>query len=112
MAKYRIDKKPLSANDAWRGKRMKSELYKKYEYAMMYMLPKGIDIPDGKLTLCLTFGLSNSGSDLDNPVKQFQDCLSKKYKFNDNLIYRLEVDKVIVPKGKEFIEFEIKPYNP
>lgn len=112
MARHRIDQKPLSANSAWRGKRYKSELYKKYEYTMMYLLPKGIEIPDGKLTLCLIFGLSNSGSDLDNPVKQFQDCLSKKYKFNDNLIYRLEVDKEIVPKGKEFIEFEIKPYNP
>jgi Holliday junction resolvase RusA-like endonuclease len=111
MAKYRVNHKPLSANSAWKGVRYKTDLYKKYEYSMMYLLPKGIIIPDGKLSLCLVFGFSNAASDLDNPVKQFQDCLSKKYKFNDKLIYRLEVDKVIVPKGKEFIEFEIKPYN-
>ena len=27
---------------------------------------------------------------------------------NDKLIYKMELEKVITPKGKEFIEFELK----
>ena len=32
----------------------------------------------------------------------------KKYLFNDKEIYKMVVEKVIVPKGKEYIKFEIK----
>ena len=64
-------------------------------------------VPDGRLQLRLEFGLSSKNADLDNPVKLFTDILQKKYGFNDRHIYRLEVEKVDVKKGKEYIEFEL-----
>jgi hypothetical protein len=42
-------------------------------------------------------------SDYDNPVKIFQDVLSKKYGFNDNRIFAGHQYKILVPKGEEFI---------
>ena len=53
------------------------------------------------------FGVSSKASDGDNLIKSFQDTLCEKYGFNDRDIYRWEVEKVIVPKGKEYAEFEI-----
>ena len=102
--------KPLSVNQAWKGKRYKSNLYKSYEKNLLYLLPS-IKMPDGKLQLNLVLGFSNKGSDLDNPVKMIQDILSKKYGFNDNLIYRIILNKEIVKKGEEFIKFELIEYR-
>ena len=106
----KINLKPLSVNQAWRGRRYKTDLYKKFERNLLYLLPR-IDVPDGKLQLNLEFGFSNKGSDLDNPVKLVQDILSKKYGFNDNLIYRIVLNKVDVKKGDEYIKFELIEYK-
>lgn len=70
------------------------------------MLPK-YDIPPGKLKAEFTFGFSNSASDIDNPTKAFVDILQKKYGFNDKMIYQCVINKVIVKKGQEFIEFNL-----
>ena len=105
MNKVKI--KPLSANNAWQGRRYKTEDYKVYERDLGFLLPK-IDVPTGRLQVKYTFGLSNKGADGDNCIKQFQDIISKKYGFNDNKIYHWDVWKVDVKKGEEYIEFEIK----
>lgn len=70
------------------------------------MLPK-MTVPEGPLMIVFRFGFSNMGADFDNPLKPTIDCLSKKYKFNDNNIYEAHVQKVKVPKGQEYFEFEI-----
>jgi hypothetical protein len=54
--------------------------------------------------------MSNVLSDWDNPVKPFQDILQKRYGFNDKNIFKAVVTKVKVPRGYEFIDFEIIPY--
>lgn len=105
----RIDIKPLSSNETWRGRRFKTPKYKQYEKSVMTLLPK-IDVPQGLLELHLTFGMSSKGSDWDNPIKPFQDILQKKYDFNDNRVYKAVILKEIVKKGEEFIDFEIKEY--
>lgn len=102
----RINIKPLSVNEAWKGKRFKTDKYKVYEKVLVYMLPK-LEIPKGKLKIEFKFGFSSKASDWDNPVKPIQDILQKKYGFNDNRIYEARVIKEIVPKGKEFFEFKI-----
>lgn len=102
----RINIKPLSVNEAYTGRRKKTEKYKAYKTSMMYLLPK-IKIPKGNLHVIINFGFSSKGSDLDNPTKQFLDCLQAKYGINDNLIYRIELNKFIVPKKQEYIEFKI-----
>ena len=102
----KIEIKPLSVNDCWQGRRFKTRDYKIYEQELLYLLPK-IEIPKGKLHLKLRVGYSNKLSDIDNCLKPFVDILQKKYGFNDNKIYKLEIEKVDVKKGDEFIDFHI-----
>ena len=102
-----INIKPLSVNQAWKGRRFKTKAYDKYIKDMMSILPK-LKTPVGKIELEITFGLSSRAADIDNPLKCFIDCLQKKYKFDDKMIYRLIVNKEITKKGKEFILFNIK----
>lgn len=103
----KVDIKPLTVNQAWQGKRFKTPVYKAYEQELLLKL-KPLCVPEGKLMLVATFGLSSKLSDWDNPVKPFQDCLQKKYGFDDRRIYEAHVKKVDVKKGEEFIEFELK----
>lgn len=108
LQSIRLDYKPLSVNEAWRGKRFKTPEYKYYESDLYFLLPSRIEIPKGKLHLILKFGFSSKNADIDNPVKLFQDILQKKYSFNDKMIYKLSVEKIDVEKGNEFIEFKIE----
>ena len=102
----RINIKPLSVNEVFQGRRFRTKKYDIYEMQVRKMLPQ-IEFPKGKLSLKYIVGYSNSTADIDNFIKPFQDILQKHYQFNDRMIYHLEVDKVIVKKGFEFIEFEI-----
>jgi len=103
----RLPIKPLSVNDAWKGRRFRSDVYKKYQRDIALLL-RPMDIPEGLLQIHITWGFSSNGSDYDNPIKPFQDCLQKKYGFNDNRLKRAIIDVEKVPKGSEFIDFEIR----
>ena len=103
----KIKIKPLSVNRAWQGKRFRTPEYKAYQQELSLKL-KPMDIPEGELCIALSFGFSSKLSDIDNPIKNFVDCLCKKYGFDDRRIYRLVVVKEIVPKGTEYVEFIIE----
>ena len=105
----RINIKPLSVNCAWQGKRFKTNDYKNYEFKLLFMLPK-IIIPQPPYEIYYKFGFSSNLADWDNPVKPFQDILSKRYGFNDKMIRKAVIETEIVEKGKEYIGFEIKTY--
>lgn len=107
----RVNVKPLSVNECWKGQRFKTNEYKEYEKMLLYLLPK-IKVPEGPLKISFTFGFSNVQCDWDNPVKPLQDILQKKYSFNDKDIHEATVKKVKVKKGEEFFEFEITSINP
>lgn len=102
----RIDIKPMSVNDAWKGQRYRSDKYKRYQTNLLWLLPK-IKLPPPPYELHFRFGFSSKASDWDNPIKPTQDVLAKKYGFNDKLIRRAIVETELVAKGKEYIEFEI-----
>ena len=104
----RINIKPLSVNEAFKGRKFKTDKYHTFQKTMLLSL-KPMAVPEGNIYLEITFGFSSKGSDIDNCLKQTIDCLSKKLGFNDNRIYKLSALKVIVPKGSEFIEFTISP---
>ena len=106
----KITIKPLSQNEAFLGRKRKSTKYREYESFLLNTLPD-LAIPNGRLSVHYTFGFSNKASDIDNPIKSFQDVLQKRYSFDDKMIYRLIVDKIIVKKGEEFIEFVIESFN-
>ena len=107
----RLDIKPLSVNQAWQGRRFKTEKYKKYIDEVLLLLPKNQYIPDCEISLYLAFGFSSKASDFDNPVKCFVDCLQKKYGFNDNKIKRCLIEVESVKKGGEFIDFRMSDYH-
>lgn len=99
--------KPLSVNEAYRGRRFSTAKLKTFKEIVFYSLPK-MKTPKGKLAVKYIFGVSSKGSDGDNLIKAFQDCLAQKYGFNDNKIYRWEVEKRDVKKGEEYIKWELK----
>jgi|SRR6267154_2493442 len=101
--------KPLSVNEAWQGRRFKTKDYKTYEAFLLYTL-KQLKIPSGPLSMSIEFGFSNKGADIDNCVKPFLDVLQKRYNFNDNKIYSLNITKKIVKKGEEYIKYNLTPY--
>lgn len=107
-AKIRVNIKPLSVNDAWKGKISKSKAYINYwNVLFLKLLPKKIELPEPPFQVQFKFGFSSMSSDWDNPIKPLQDILAEKYMFNDKLIKRAIVDVEQVKKGQEFFEFEI-----
>jgi len=105
---YTIKIKPLSVNEAFKGRRFRTDKYDLFIRNMLLLLPKSITIPDAlNIKLAIEFGFSSKGSDIDNCCKSFIDCLVKKYKVDDRYIYEMHVFKVIVPKAKEYIKFKI-----
>ena len=107
----KIEIKPLSINDAWKGRRYRTDKYKAFQKEITLKLPNIKNDFKGRLRLEIVFGFSSKGSDIDNPLKPFLDCLQKKYGVNDNQIYELNVKKEIVKKGNEFIKFNITNTN-
>lgn len=63
-----INIKPLSVNEAWQGRRFKTEKYKLYQDTLLWLLPK-MKIPEPPYEIHFKFEFSNSLSDWDNPVK-------------------------------------------
>lgn len=110
MRKIKI--KPLSINQAYRGRRFATSELKAYKN-LIFLLLRGnpLKIHKGKLSVKYIFGCSSKGSDGDNLIKAFQDCLAEFYGFNDNKIYKWEVEKKDVKKGQEYISFDIKKYE-
>ena len=107
-----IQIKPLTVNQAWKGRRFKTHKYQKYELDLLFILPRSKKPFTDMLRIELFFGFSNSGSDIDNPVKPILDILQKKYGFNDKSIFELNIRKCIVDKGKEFVKIGIYPCLP
>ena len=107
---YKLDIKPLSVNKCWMGRRFKTKDYKQYEKVLMDKLPDNIPLPESgtPLQLWLGWGFSSAASDVDNPIKPFQDILQKKYGFNDRDIFKLIVTKSKVKKGDDYIVFSIE----
>jgi len=102
----RVNVKPLSVNEVWIGRHIKTKPYRSYEKEMLYTL-RPIPIPEAPYEVYLKFGVILL-YDIDNGVKPFLDILQKKYGFNDRYILRLVVEKEVVKSGNEFVEFEIK----
>jgi Holliday junction resolvase RusA-like endonuclease len=103
-----INIKPLSVNEAWKGRRFKTDKYKQWHKELMLLLPPLKIQFKGNLKASFVFGFSTNASDIDNPLKPLIDTLQKKYSFNDNQITELTVLKKVVKKGCEFIEISIQ----
>ena len=103
--------KPFSVNGAWKGRRRRTDRYNSYEELLLFTLPN-FKIPKGRLSIEFEFGFKNNSSDVDNPIKPFLDILQKKYGFNDNMVYRIIANKIIVKSGsREYVDFKISSYK-
>ena len=102
--------KPFSVNDAWKGKRFRTQAYKDFAKEVMLSLPRGIEIPKDKpLRATFWWGFSSAASDYDNPIKPLQDVLAELFEFNDKMIVEGHQYKYLVPKGQEYLKFLIEP---
>lgn len=100
--------KPLSVNEAWKGRRFKTAAYKQYERDILFLLPK-IALPTPPLMITFIFGFKNMASDIDNPVKPLLDILQKKYGFNDKDVHSMLVLKV--KSDKPYFNIEISEFK-
>ena len=93
-----------------RGKRRKTKIYLDYQQEIADEL-RGTEWPFGSELVCFQVeaGLSARQADLDNVLKPLLDTIQVIYDdFNDNKVYRIEADKVIVPKGEEYIQLTVE----
>lgn len=100
--------KPLSVNEAFRGRKIRTIKYDVFIKNCLLLLPLNLEIPNKEnIKLAIEFGFSSKASDIDNCLKTFIDCLVKKYGVDDRFIYELHVFKAIVKKGDEYIKFKV-----
>ena len=103
--------KPLSVNKAWGGRTFPSKELKEYKKAVPLLLPDMLQLPPGKMVLLIKFYFSSRASDVDNPVKPLQDIICRHYGVDDKHIYMLLLEKNIVKRGQDRIEFEFLAYH-
>ena len=108
MVVFKINQKPLSVNEAFKGRRFRTKAYLDFERDMLIRMPAGKVDTDQMLRVELFFGFSTKSADIDNPIKATLDLAQKKYGFNDNQIYMLFMFKELVKKGDEFIQFHFE----
>lgn len=108
----RVNIRPLSVNEGYRGRRFHTKEHKIWSQSVNILLPNSFKLPLPPFEIKLRFGMSSSSSDFDNPTKFFIDSLATKYRFNDKLIRKGTIEKTLVPKGKEFIEWDILKLEP
>lgn len=105
MVKLNI--KPLSTNSLYKGRRFKTDKHDLYKRQLAYLLPNNIVIGLPPYKITMEFGTCKM-QDLDNNVKGFLDSLVNKYGFDDRNVYEMNLKKVAVPKGLEYISFKIE----
>lgn len=100
--------KPLSTNDAWKGRQYSTWMKKDYEQKLSLML-RGLNLLQEKkppYSIHFRFFVSTR-QDWDNCCKVTQDILCKHLWINDSEIHRAVVDKIPTKPGFEHFEVEI-----
>lgn len=110
MSRYLIPVKPLSVNAAYTGKRHRTKEYNAFKKEVLLRL-RPMKLPKPPYEVHYVFAVSNERADYDNFVKAFQDVMTQKYGFDDKLIMKGTVEKMIVKKGNEYIKFDIQHYE-
>ena len=106
---FQINTKPLSQNQAWKGKVYKSKAYKDYEqiikvHLMTFKLPR--IRPNTPFYLFLEFGTPRY-QDCSNSIKLAEDIICRHLGVNDNYVMAIFSRKVITKKQDSYIRFNI-----
>lgn len=106
---------PLSVNQAWRGRRFKTQEYKLFEVDVCNVLPLNKDKPlEGELIVEYIYHIHNYGNtDTGNLEKTLSDMLVKrKYIKDDRYIKRLIQQKERASSvQEEYISILISNFN-
>ena len=90
-------------------RRFKSNKYRAYQHHIQNEL-RDVEWPfeSDQLIVSVDAGVSNRGADVDNVIKPILDTYQSVFDaFNDNKVYRIVLNKLIVPKTKEYITVEL-----
>ncbi len=104
-----IHTKPLSVNDAFRGRHFPTKAKTQYETALRWTLPKGRVAPGPFYRITYDFYLVRfATTDWDNLPKITQDCVVKQGIIDDD---RFIIDARVrkFPAKKDRIEITIEP---
>ena len=108
---FEVKLKPLSVNNAYKGRRFPTDELKVYKKAMPLLLPRDLQLPPNKLVLLFRFHFKREASDVDNCCKAAQDIITKHYGVDDRMIYLTMNEKIVDFKAAEYLEFEFLEYH-
>jgi len=108
----RIPVKPLSTNKMYTGKKRRSIYYKQFSREVLQYLNEHYDCRGlaltGNLKLTMEVGVSSPLMDASNTIKAIEDVVVKWCgSWDDRQVYSLSVEKYLVAKGDEYINFSI-----
>lgn len=95
---------PLSINQAWQGRRFKTNQYKDWIERGLYLL-RGVEKQTKPYKMEIEFYIAPQ-MDIDNPIKMFLDLLQKAGVIeNDRWIVELHIKKIVSKEKKIRIKF-------
>ena len=104
----------LSTNKMYSGRKRRSVYYKAFRKKVFQYLDdnvcKRVNL-NGNLGLKMEVGFSSPLSDLSNAIKGIEDIMTEYLGFNDRQIVYIEMKKVLVCKGEEYISLIIYKTN-
>ena len=109
----KLDLNPISTNRMYSGRRWLSQPALQFrEDCKVMLIAQRQHIPDtsGDLMIRFKFGISRD-KDVSNCIKLVEDVICEVYGIDDSQFLGLMAEKVRVPKGHEFIEFDICDYH-
>jgi len=103
---YKVPLKPLSVNDAWKGRRFSTPAKKAYEIELRKQLAGTTLTAEAPYEIHFVFHIS-SMQDYDNCIKVTQDTICQFYGINDRDFHKAIIEKRIAKRGEEYFEFDI-----
>lgn len=105
-----INLKPLSTNDAWRGRKFSTQAKKLYEAQLRERLEWCTFSGKPPYRIHFKFYIS-SMQDYDNCIKVSQDTLCEFFDINDRDIHYAIIEKIPTKRWEEHFEVEIESYK-
>ena len=99
----------MSANNMFYRNKQKTVNYRHFQQEVSDVIGEDKwEHGDSEVMIVLEVGLSSKRADLDNTIKPLLDTLQYVFDgFDDNKVFRIEADKKLVEKGKEYLDVSI-----
>lgn len=114
--KHLLKIKPISANKMYYRNKRKTQDYSDFQEGVSHIINPSKSPLQWPFTspveLKVKVGYSNILSDIDNCLKGLIDTYASIYSgFNDRTVFKITVEKEIVPKGESYLDIEWKEYQ-